>query len=340
MKIAIDTGPLKSGDSVRGVGVYTRELLAALKIEGVDISKADLGKYDVFHFTRFNPFFISLPFKKPENTKFVLTIYDLIPLIYLSHYPPGIRGWAAWQINKFLIKKNIDAVITISETSKKDICRFIGLNPDKVYVIHLAPRAIFKRLKTKWWQTEIRKRYNLPECFTLYVGDVNYNKNIPLLIRACRHAKIPLVICGRQAMEVEKMNLNHPELRHLKGVDWNGSTRTGFVSDNDLVKIFNLAAVYIQPSLYEGFGLPVLEANAAGVAVVASKTQALIEVAGDVALFADPKSTEDFAEKVRVLFDSRSLRDELIEKGINNSKNYSWQKVAKETLKVYQGEES
>lgn len=91
MRIAIDSGPLTSAHSVRGIGVYTTELLKAFKIEGVDVSKEDLSKYDIVHFTSFKSFEISIPFSKPKGTKFVLTIYDLIPLIYPEHYPPGIR---------------------------------------------------------------------------------------------------------------------------------------------------------------------------------------------------------------------------------------------------------
>jgi glycosyltransferase involved in cell wall biosynthesis len=325
MKIAIDTGPLKSGDSVRGVGVYTRELLAALKIEGVDISKADLGKYDVFHFTRFNPFFISLPFKKPENTKFVLTIYDLIPLIYPSHYPPGIKGWAAWQVNKFLIKKNIDAVITISETSKKDICRFVGINPEKVHVTYLAPRSVFKPITNHQSLITVQKKYDLPESFALYVGDVNYNKNIPVLVKACKLARIPLVICGKQAQEVEKLDLEHPELRHLKNLDWSSVVRVGFVLDSDLVKIYNLAEVYIQPSLYEGFGLPLLEAVACRVPVACARTQAAVEILGDGLKYFDSGSVEEMAKNIL----SPNKNTKLPEL-------YTWGKTAGETLKIYE----
>lgn len=336
MRIAIDAGPLKSGDSVRGIGVYTRELLNALKIEGVDIKRTDLGKFDVAHFTRFNPFMLSLPFKKPLHTKFVLTIYDLIPLIYPNHYPSGVRGRVVWQINKFLIKKNVDAVITISETSKKDICRYIGISPEKVHVIHLAPRSIFKKMKDQNWKTEIEKQYGLPARFALYVGDINYNKNIPLLVSACKLAKIPLVICGKQAANISSLDLDHTELLHLKNIDWSGVINLGFVPDEDLVKIYNLATMYLQPSLYEGFGLPLLEANASGCPVIASKTQALVEIAEDSCLFADPKSVDDFADKIRLLIKDTKLTDKLIEKGFENAGKYSWQKTAEETFKIYQ----
>ncbi|MCX6705473.1 MAG: glycosyltransferase, partial [Candidatus Woesebacteria bacterium] len=190
MKVAIDSGPLTSGHAVRGIGVNTRELLGAFKliphkniqIEEVDFLKEDLSKFDIVHYQYFRPFFIDLPFVKPAK-KIVLTIHDLIPLVYPKHYPSGIKGKINFVINKYLIKKNVDAIITISETSKKDICRFLGVSPDKVFVIYLAPRPIFEKLEINNRlgrinsQLEIAKHYRLPKCFALYVGDVNYNKN-------------------------------------------------------------------------------------------------------------------------------------------------------------------
>jgi glycosyltransferase involved in cell wall biosynthesis len=318
MKVAIDSGPLKSGDSVRGIGTYTRELLKALKMEGVDVAKEDLGKYDIVHFTRFKPFFISVPFTKPQNTKFILTIYDLIPLIYPKHYPPGLKGRIRFLINKFLIRRNIDAIITISETSKKDICRFLDVDPNKVYVTYLAPREIFKKMGNVSYP-------NLPSKFALYVGDIDYNKNIPTLVSACKLAKMPLVIVGKQAAQIEKLDLDHPELSHLKNVDWTNVTRLGFVSDEDLVKIYNLATVFVQPSFYEGFGLPAVEAVACNTPLVVAKSQCLVEVLGGNFSFTDPKSAESMARAILTPNINKKL-----------SRDYSWKNTAKETLKVYE----
>ena len=354
MKIAIDSGPLTSGHSVRGIGTYTRELLRAVDFKGVDVFKADLSKYDVVHFTSFNPFFVSLPFAKPHGTKFVVTIYDLIPLIYPDHYRAGIRGRIKFAINKFLINRNVDEIITISETSKKDICRFLGVKPEKVHVIYLAPKTVFGRggnLKNSG-------KYNLPKKFVLYVGDINFNKNIPVLIKACRIAKIPLVIAGKQALDIEDLGIDlrtlkgpmdyvrylfgkpHPELAHyadLMSVFKNSKdiVRLGFVPDSELVGLFKKASVYCQPSLYEGFGLPVLEAFAAGVPVVASKTQALVEIGEGGCLFEDPKNPKDFALKINRVMQDKTLRSQLIETGKAIVKNFSWEKVAGETMQVY-----
>jgi len=324
LKVAIDSGPLASGDSVRGIGVYTRELLRALKMDGVDVSSEDLGKYDVVHFTRFNPFLISVPLSKSKNTKFVLTIYDLIPLIYPKHYPSGIRGRIKWLINKWLIKKNVDAIITISETSKKDICRFIGVSPEKVCVIYLAPKDIFKKITNTTLLHSTEVKYKLPKKFTLYVGDLNYNKNIPNLVKACEIAEIPLVIVGKQAKEITSMDLDHPELIHLKNIVWQNVTRLGFVPDEDLVKIYNLASVYIQPSFYEGFGLPASEAVACKTPIVAAKTQCLVEILGDEFTYVDPN-------------DAKSIADGILNPNKDKKlpRDYSWEKTAKETLEVY-----
>ena len=318
LKIAIDSGPLSSGHAVRGIGVYTRELLKALKIEGVDLTKTDVTQYDVVHFTSFKPFEISLPFSKPAGVKFALTIYDLIPLVYPDHYPSGIRGWVKWQMNKYLIKKNIDTIVTISETSKKDICRFLGVDPKMVHVIYLAPRNIFKKM-------EVTKHYELPERFALYVGDVNYNKNIPVLVKACKIAKIPLVIAGKQAKEIENQDLDHIELKHLKNIDWAGVIRLGFVPDEDLAAIYNLATVYVQPSLYEGFGLPALEAVACGTPVAVAKSQCMVEVLGDDFSYCDPN-------------DAKSMAKAVLNPNLNKKlpRAYSWEKTAKETMKVYE----
>jgi len=153
MKVAIDSGPLSSGHKVRGIGMYTRELTKELKklrnkkfeIEAVDFGKAGLGKYDVLHYTHFNPYFLTLP--KTKLSREVITIHDLIQLIYPRQYAAGFRGTLRYYFQKFLIKR-ADAIIAVSETTKKDIIRFLGIQPKKITVIHEAPRNIFKKMET------------------------------------------------------------------------------------------------------------------------------------------------------------------------------------------------
>jgi len=348
-KIAIDSGSLKSGHAVRGVGVYTRELTRELKklrtkeikIEVVDFEKVDLSRYDLVHYPYFHPYFLTLPLSKP--TKTVVTIHDLIPLIYPKHYPPGIRGMFKFKLQKYLIKR-VDGIITPSETSKKDIVRFLGIPQEKIKVIYEAPKEIFKILDTSDQMLDkIEKKYKLPKKFVLYVGDVNFNKNILGLAKACKIAKVALVIVGKQAAD-EEVDLSHPENRSFaellkKYGDDPKIKRYGFVPDKELVAIYNLASVYCQPSFYEGFGLSVLEAMACGTPVVAAKTQALVEItqdsAGQAALFADPKNPKDIAKMLKEVMGNSKTKEELIEKGLERAKEFSWTKAAKYTIEYY-----
>jgi glycosyltransferase involved in cell wall biosynthesis len=173
----------------------------------------------------------------------------------------------------------------------------------------------------------------------LYVGDVNYNKNILGLAKACKIAKIPLVIAGKQAAqkEFDREHIeNQPLLEFLtKYGEDKQVLRLGFVDDNDLVSLYNLATLCCQPSFYEGFGLPVLEAFACEVPVVAAKTQALVEIAEPACLFADPNDPDEIAEKILQVAEDNELRNQLIERGKVLVKNYSWEKTARETFEVY-----
>ena len=368
MKVAIDSGPLGKGHSIRGVGVHIRELTLALsewvknkkdiEVELMDFSNSDLSGFNILHYQFFHPFFISLPIRK-QKAKVIATIHDLIPLIYPKHYPGGIKGKMRLWINKWLIKRNVDIIITISETSKKDICRFLKVKPEKVNVIYLAPRKIFKPITDNTQLKAMQTKFGLPDTFVLYVGDINYNKNIPNLIKACKLAKIPLVICGKQAFDIETLGVDdlsnlkgprdwirylfgkpHPELAHYQELcrefgENRKVLRLGYVSDEDLVLIYSLASVYCQPSFYEGFGLPVLEAFACGTPVVASKTQALVEIAEGGALFADPYKPEEIAKQIVKVIKDGKIKEQLIKKGFAIAKKFSWEKAAKETIDVY-----
>jgi glycosyltransferase involved in cell wall biosynthesis len=295
----------------------------------------DLSKYDVVHFTVFRPFFISLPFTKPKNTKFVLTIHDMHPFVYPDHFPSGIKGGIKFLLNKFLVRTLVDAIITISETSKKDICRFLGFDPQKVHVIYLAPKEAHKPIKKGDWGNEITKKYGLPKNFVFYLGDINYNKNIPTLVKACQKANITLVMAGKQISEIDNVNLNHPENAHLKDVDFSKVIKPGFITDDEANQMMNLAICTVQPSFYEGFGLSVIHAFASGCPVISSRTQALVEVGGDACIYFDPKDVDELVKKINDFVNNESLRKEYIKKGFERVKKFSWQKTATETLDVY-----
>lgn len=339
LKVFFDTKPLEDGHAVRGIGSYTRNLIEVLKAQkSVQLVK-NIARADVIHYSYFDFFFNTLKLvKKPT----VVTIFDTIPLIYPEHYQTGVKGkinfWR--QKNKL---KNIDAVLTISETSKKDIVRFLDVPPEKIHVVYLAPGREFRKLDIRSAMLEIRKKYNPPEEFILYVGDVNYNKNILGLLYAFSNIKnlpaqaglksnLKLILVGEA---FKKQNLPETKLitQLIKKLGLEDKVlMPGFVSEEDLVKIYNLATVYCQPSFYEGFGLPVLEAMACGTPVVSARTQALVEIIGDSGVFIDPNSPSDIARGIKEALDTRS---DLVKRGLVRAKEFSWEKTARRTIEVY-----
>jgi glycosyltransferase involved in cell wall biosynthesis len=361
--VAIDAGPLEGGHAIRGVGVYTRELTKALKalrdkeieIESLDFGTKNLGKFAVIHYPYFNPYFITLPMTKP--THIVVTIHDLIPLIYPKQYSPGVKGKLRFQTQRLLVK-NADAIISVSETSKKDIVRYLGIPADRIEVIYEAPSESFRKLEPGSDSLEkVKQKYDLPKKFVLYVGDVNYNKNVATLVRASTKAGLTLVIAGMHAKEVDEpgygmARLNgprdwlrfltdkpHPEVAHYKELKElflkEKVIRTGFINETELVALYNLATVYVQPSYYEGFGLPVLEAMACETPVVIARNNALVEIAGDAALVTDPKNIDNMAEKILDIVRGSSQNVKLIRAGKARVKEFSWKKCAGQTMEVY-----
>ena len=347
MRIALDTSPLKSGHSIRGIGYYTHNLMFELKrvarrdnwlLDEVSskTNKKKLDTYDLIHYPFFDLFFVSLPLIKPTNL--VVTVHDIIPLLYPKHYPLGIKGKIGFQIQKFLLRK-VDAVITDCKTSKEDIIKYLNYPRERIFPIYIGVKDKFREITNKKLLDKIRVKYKLPNRFVLYVGDVNYNKNLLMLAKACKKINTPLVIVGKQAIEkevVRKHIENKSWVIFLKKYEGDPSIiRVGFVPSEDLVVIYNLASVYCQPSLYEGFGLSVLEAMASGCPVACSQTPALAEIYREAAFFFDPTDINDIAEKIHTILINTKFRKRLVYNGLKSAKRFSWKKCAEETFAVY-----
>lgn len=344
MKIAIDISPLQTGHKVRGVGFYLEHLKSALLKyypqndyiffeRGQNLPK-DTG---LIHFPYFEPFFLALPIYKRFKT--VVTVHDLTPIAFPSAFPRGIKGELKWQMQRFSLKKT-NAIITDSQSSKRDIKRFIGVNESKIKVVYLAAGEGFERFKINDLRLKkTREKYELPERFLLYVGDVTPNKNLPRLLDAVTELDLPIVMVGKNLLttDYDKENPWNRDLNRIWEIASKNKKimRLGFVPDEDLVAIYNLAEVFIMPSLYEGFGLPILEAMACGCPVITSKEGSLAEVAGDSAYFVDAYDVEDIKSGIKKVFNDKSLQEELRKKGLINVNKYSWEKTAKETLEVY-----
>lgn len=344
MKIAIDISPLQTGHKVRGVGFYLEHLKNALLASPSDnnytffTQRKDVSKnVDIIHYPYFDPFFLTLPVKKYSPT--VVTVHDLIPLVFPEHFPSGMKGKLKWYRQRFALK-NSNAIITDSHASKKDIMKYTGIQEGMIHVVYLAAGEAFQQLHGSEYRTQLLTKYNLPPKFVLYVGDATWNKNLPRLIEAIQELNITLVMVGKTLAEKcsdpsNPWNKNLVKVQEIAAQD-KRIIRLGFLPMHDLVALYNFATVTVVPSLYEGFGLPVLEAMSSGCPVVTTKRGSLLEVAGDAALYVDPEDSKSIANGIGEVFFHKSLQEELRKKGLDQAKKFSWKKTAKDTIAVYE----
>lgn len=339
MKIALDISPLRSGHKNRGIGIYVGNLLNNLKqIDGVEVQEFEdvsgIENVDVIHMPYFDLFKHTLPINK--KLPFVVTIHDVAPLVLSSDYPKGIRGLINFQLQKLALG-NVSTVITDSVASKEDIHKFLKVSKDNITSIHLAPSEEFRVVNDQKRLNSVRKKYNLPDEFALYTGNVNPNKNLLSLAEGCKIANIPLVLVG--ADFDRQHDFNHPELKSYREFlrlykDDLQIKIVGYVVLEDLICMMNLATVLLLASLYEGFGLPILEAQSCGCPVITSNIASMPEISGGGAILVNPKSSNDIAEAVVIMRDN-IRRQELIKKGFNNVKDFNWKKTVLETVEVY-----
>ncbi len=347
MNIALDMSPLKSGHylqhRVRGTGFYLQNLQASLEKyypenKYVYFGRGDSlkGDIDVVHYPYFEPFFLTLPLF--SKNKKIVTIHDLTPLVFPEHFKPGLKGNLKWQIQKKILK-NVNAIITDSESSKRDIIKYVGIDSAKIKVVYLAAGSKFKILSSKEKVENVRKKYGLPEKFILYVGDATWNKNLPRLMEASSKIKVPLAMVGKALIDkkIDAKNAWNKDLAKTQEMAEKSSNifRLGFVPSEDLVALYNAATLFIMPSIYEGFGLPILEAMSCGCPVVTSKGGSLAEVAGEAGKYIDPYDSSSIAKGINDVFSSLSLQKELSKKGIIQSRKFTWRKTAEETMDVY-----
>src|SRR3989344_4912294 len=305
MKVAIDTSPLISGHESRGIGAYTKNLVEEFKKGKWDFDFVffENGNYpsdvDLVHYPYFDLYFNTLPLKayKPR----IVTIHDVIPLVFPEHYPAGIKG----RINFFFQKKtlkNVDTVICDSETSKEDIVNKLSVPKAKIHVIYLAPSDKFRPIDNPSLLSVVAKKYKLPKKFALYVGDVNWHKNIENMLKAVKIANVDLVMVGK-ALDEDNLSQTGEINNLIKKLNLkNNIVKTGFVEESELAAIYNLAKVTLLPSFYEGFGLPIVESMACGIPVVASNVASISEIAKGNLLFCDPADPKDIAGRIKEIF--------------------------------------
>jgi len=343
MRIAVDVSRLDKDNldkhRVRGSGSYIDGLTHYLpkydkENEYLFVFKGEeLRDIDLVHYPYFEPFFLSLPQK--SRIPSVVTVHDLIPLVFPKQFPAGIKGKIKWSIQKASLKRK-NRIITDSNASKTDIETKTGIPSSKISVVYLAPSEAFKKESDR---KDIRKKYNLPENFLLYVGDATWNKNLIRLAEAVKRTDFKLVMVGKALVgnEAETNNRWNKELIGFKKITEGDSrfVQLGLVSNEDLNALYNIASSLIMPSLYEGFGLPIVEAMACGCPVISSKEGSLGEIAGNAAYSIDPYSVDSIEKGIREVLGDGALREKLSKDGFDRSKDFSWKKTVSNTVSAY-----
>jgi glycosyltransferase involved in cell wall biosynthesis len=265
----------------------------------------------------------------------VVTIHDVIHLMFPQYLPNRVAfSYAKWSITQ--AAQRATRVMTVSESSKRDILRFVDTEPDKIDVIYNAYDERFAMEPREEDVVRVRERYQLTDEFVLYAGNVKPHKNLERLIdafalvrkRGLDHLKLVLIgdeiskyTALRRAVHQHQL---HKYVRFL-----------GYLPEETLAVMYRLAGVFVFPSLYEGFGLPPLEAMASGTPVVTSNVSSLPEVAGDAAVLVDPYDPQAIADGIyRVLTDEK-LRRTLIHKGIARAGQFSWEQSVRRVRQIY-----
>jgi glycosyltransferase involved in cell wall biosynthesis len=271
-----------------------------------------------------------LPLKRVPT---VLTVHDLIYHLFPEHHKP-LNYWFLNQAMPLFVQR-AKAVIAVSESTKQDLIRCYGVHPDKVTVVYEAAAPHFRSVSPEAIAA-VRARYGLPEDFVLTVGTIEPRKNLSRLLDAVqrlRHKgdKARLVVVGSRGWLYEGFFRRLEELQLGDAV-----LLPGYVPDADLPAVYSAAKVFALPSLYEGFGLSVLEAMACGTAVVCSRASSLSEVGGDAARYFDPTDVEEMTEAIGAVWHDEALRAEVSRRGLAQAARFSWARAAEETMAVYQ----
>ncbi|MFA6131938.1 MAG: glycosyltransferase family 1 protein [Patescibacteria group bacterium] len=294
------------------------------KFDEIITNKIGAGEKLLFFFPNLN--IISLS----PGTSYVLTLHDLSFEFFPELYNPKARLWHRLTRARALAQ-NAKAIIVPSKSAAHDVNFVFGVPKEKIFVV---PHGVDPRFsqKIEAQDSGVRSRYHLPKKFALFVGTLEPRKNIALMIEAVAAYRketkddLRLVLVGKPTKYSQRLiTRKHKEFIH----------ELGYARSQDLPALFRLADVTLFPSLYEGFGLPIVESMACGTPVIAGKTSSMPEVGGRAALYIDPHKTNDLTAALRELLSSPELQRQKIAQGLERSGDFNWQKAAAATLAVF-----
>lgn len=358
MKIGIDIQSTQGKKT--GLGVYTEHLVRELRqnfnhkhqyclyekdpqkelntpgrliwenIELPGLAKRD--KVDVLHVPAF-----AAPVNKPAPL--VVTVHDLIGKVFPNQSGwPSRFYWGQWLPNSF---RNADRIIADSENTKKDIIKHLAMSEGKIRIIYPSGHESFSPHLLPEKIDEVKRKLGIREKYFLFVGTIEPRKNLTRVIEAFLQFKknqksgtnYQLAVVGSQAFAHGKV---FRDMLHRFGAQQEDVLYSSYIAHEDLNALYQGAVALLFPSLYEGWGLPVLEAMACGTPVLTSNTSSLPEVAGDAALLVDPYDVDAICSGIKRLTDDTALWEQLVVRGLRRVKKFSWKQTAEQTLEVYQ----
>ncbi len=351
MRIAIDVQSTVGKPT--GIGQYTAKLLAALRHvapeheyveiawgkdpvmrlynrilwqQGLAPRRAQVAQPELLHIPGFDA-----PWWKPCPV--VLTCHDLIGMLFPQNLPPAARFyWSRWL--PFSVRF-ADAIIADSLATRRDIVRLLAIDEQRIYVVPLGVDQRF-RPQNDAEVARIQERYHLPPKFVLFVGTLEPRKGIDTLIEAFAAVRqsqpaLDLVIAGKRGWYWRQL------LQRIAALGLEANVHVlDYVPEADLVALYSAATVFALPSRYEGFGLPVLEAMASGAPVITTHSSSLPEVTGDAGLLVPPDDVGALAAAIIAVVDQPNLQVALRERGIERARQFTWERTARATLRIYE----
>jgi len=275
--------------------------------QALSIKYLKKSNFDVFHPTYYEPYFLNYLKGKP----FVLTVYDMIHEFYNDNKKTVMNK------KRLILASN--HIIAISENTKNDIIKYFPVAKNKITVVYLG--SSFKQIEE-----------NIPkDNYILFTGAREGYKNFNTFLQAVSPLLIKydfnLICTGHPFNDEENILINNLQIKDR--------ISCVFASENQLVELYSKATAFVFPSVYEGFGIPVLEAFASNCPAILSNTSSLPEVGGDSAIYFDPNSIDDMRTQIECVITSKTIQNELVKKGKEQANKFSWEKCAKETMEVY-----
>lgn len=259
----------------------------------------------------------------------IVTIHDVAFLAYPHTFRPLRRMYKSFAIQRSI--HQADAIVVVSEATKRECLEYLNVDDAKLHVIHNGLDPYFSVVKDRTKLQDARRKYTLPERYILFVGTLEPRKNVAGLLQAFARLSedVKLVIVGMRGWLYKDVFRLVKELNIHDRVNF-----LGHVPYGDLLYLYNLAELFVYPSLYEGFGFPPLEAMACGVPVITSNSSSIPEVVGDGAILIDPRDTDSLAKAMRELLENSTLRQALKQRGLLRAREFTWRKTAAGVLQV------